>query len=133
MRNSPSWIVSYMAILKAGAVATLLNGWWEAHEMEHALTLTSPKLVIADAERAKRIASRCKGCDIVSLDVGVVYNGFIGDTARTVAVGGCNVQAQRLMDVCEKALYEGISQALPGETRWDNAVLMARERSVRCP
>ena len=27
--------------------------------------------------------------DIVSLDVGVVYNGFIGDTARTVAVGGC--------------------------------------------
>src|SRR5688572_26277495 len=28
--------------------------------------------------------------DIVSVDVGVVYNGFIGDTARTVAVGGCN-------------------------------------------
>jgi len=26
--------------------------------------------------------------DIVSLDVGVVYNGFIGDNARTVAVGG---------------------------------------------
>src|ERR1700749_2343047 len=30
--------------------------------------------------------------DIVSLDIGVFYNGFIGDTARTVAVGGCNVQ-----------------------------------------
>ena len=29
--------------------------------------------------------------DIVSLDVGVVYNGFIGDTAKTVAVGGCGV------------------------------------------
>ena len=52
--------------------------------------------------------------DIVSLDVGVVYNGFIGDTARTVAVGGCGVLAQRLMDVTEKALYEGIAQALPG-------------------
>jgi len=52
--------------------------------------------------------------DIVSLDVGVVYNGFIGDTARTVAVGGCSVAAQRLMDVCEKALYEGKAQALPG-------------------
>jgi len=52
--------------------------------------------------------------DIVSLDVGVVYNGFIGDNARTVAVGGCSVQAQRLMDVCEKSLYEGIAQALPG-------------------
>jgi methionyl aminopeptidase len=52
--------------------------------------------------------------DIVSLDVGVIYNGFIGDTAKTVAVGGCGVAAQKLMDVSEKALYEGISQAMAG-------------------
>jgi methionyl aminopeptidase len=52
--------------------------------------------------------------DIVSLDVGVVYNGFIGDTARTVPVGGCGLVAQKLMDVTEKALYEGIAQAVPG-------------------
>jgi methionyl aminopeptidase len=52
--------------------------------------------------------------DIVSLDVGVIYNGFVGDTARTVAVGGCSVAAQRLMDVTERALYEGIAQATPG-------------------
>ncbi|HXU76178.1 MAG TPA: type I methionyl aminopeptidase [Methylomirabilota bacterium] len=52
--------------------------------------------------------------DIVSLDVGVVYNGFIGDTARTVAVGGCGLAAQKLMDVTEKALYEGIAQAVSG-------------------
>src|SRR4051812_10620196 len=53
--------------------------------------------------------------DIVSLDVGVVYNGFIGDTARTVPVGGCSVEAQRLMDVTERALHEGIAQAIPGK------------------
>src|SRR6266478_4765929 len=52
--------------------------------------------------------------DIISLDVGVVFNGFIGDTARTVAVGGCSVEAQRLMDITEAALYEGIAQAVPG-------------------
>ena len=52
--------------------------------------------------------------DIVSLDVGVIYNGYVGDTARTVAVGGCGVAAQRLMDITEKALYEGIAQATPG-------------------
>jgi methionyl aminopeptidase len=52
--------------------------------------------------------------DIVSLDVGVVYNGFIGDTARTVPVGGCGVLAQRLMDITEKSLFEGIAQAIPG-------------------
>jgi len=50
----------------------------------------------------------------VSLDVGVIHNGFIGDTARTVAVGGCGVLAQKLMDVTEKALYEGIAQAISG-------------------
>ena len=52
--------------------------------------------------------------DIVSLDVGVFYKGFIGDTAKTVAVGGCSVAAQRLMDVTESALYKGIAAALPG-------------------
>lgn len=52
--------------------------------------------------------------DIVSLDVGVIYNGFIGDNARTVAVGGCSIEAQRLMDVTEAALGEGIAQAIPG-------------------
>ncbi len=53
--------------------------------------------------------------DIVSLDIGVVYNGFIGDTARTVAVGGCSVLAQKLMDVTNQALDEGIAQAVPGK------------------
>jgi methionyl aminopeptidase len=52
--------------------------------------------------------------DIISLDVGVIYNGFIGDNARTVAVGGCTIEAQRLMDVTERALYEGIAQARAG-------------------
>jgi len=52
--------------------------------------------------------------DIISLDVGVVFNGYIGDNARTVAVGGCSVEAQRLMDVTEAALHEGIAQAVQG-------------------
>src|SRR5882724_618709 len=40
--------------------------------------------------------------DIVSLDVGVRYNGFIRNTAKTVPVGGCGVAAQRLLDVTEQ-------------------------------
>ncbi|QNM82420.1 acyl--CoA ligase [Sphingomonas sabuli] len=69
MRNCPSWVVSYMAILKAGGVATLLNGWWQAHEMEHALRLSEPVLVIADGPRAARIRDKCGDLDVVSLDV----------------------------------------------------------------
>jgi acyl-CoA synthetase (AMP-forming)/AMP-acid ligase II len=69
MRNCPAWIVSYMSILKAGGIATLLNGWWEAHEMEHAIALTDPRLIIADAPRARRIAERCSKRDIVGLPI----------------------------------------------------------------
>jgi len=52
--------------------------------------------------------------DIVSLDVGVVYQGFIGDTASTVVVGQCDPRTQKLVDVTQQALYEGIAQAVPG-------------------
>ena len=69
IRNSPSWIVAYMATLKAGAVATLLNGWWQAPEMAHALELTEPALVMADRPRAERIEAAGQGLEIVALEV----------------------------------------------------------------
>ena len=69
MRNCPSWILCYMGVLKAGAIATLLNGWWLAAEMEHAILLADPRLIIADPPRAKRIAERCKGRDILEVPV----------------------------------------------------------------
>src|SRR3954453_18691916 len=69
MRNCPAWIVSYMAILKAGGVPPLLNGWWEPLEMEHALQLTGPKLIIGDPPRAKRIAERCGMFETICLPI----------------------------------------------------------------
>ncbi|HEU4958068.1 MAG TPA: class I adenylate-forming enzyme family protein [Sphingomicrobium sp.] len=69
MRNCPSWVVSYMAIAKAGAVATLLNGWWQPHEMQHALEMVEPTLIIADAPRAKRIEGVCGTCQLVTLPI----------------------------------------------------------------
>ena len=69
MRNCPVWMIGYMAALKAGAVATLLNGWWQPHELEHALELTEPKLVLADAPRAKRIAASCSGCQVETIEI----------------------------------------------------------------
>ena len=69
MRNCPSWIVSYMGILKAGGIATLLNGWWEELEMEHAIRLVEPRLIIADAPRAKRIAAKCADTDILPVSI----------------------------------------------------------------
>jgi long-chain acyl-CoA synthetase len=69
MRNCPSWVVGYMAILKAGAIATLLNGWWQPHEMRHALDMVRPKLILADSQRAQRIEAVCGGCELVTLAI----------------------------------------------------------------
>ncbi|WP_114229128.1 MULTISPECIES: class I adenylate-forming enzyme family protein [Sphingomonas] len=69
MRNCPSWIVSHMAILKAGGVSTLLNGWWQGHEMAHALELTEPRLIIADTQRATRMAAACGKWPTVALPI----------------------------------------------------------------
>ncbi len=52
--------------------------------------------------------------DIVSVDMGVVYEGFVGDAARTFAVGDVSDEAKRLMKVTEDALYAGIDQARAG-------------------
>ena len=52
--------------------------------------------------------------DIVSLDVGVSYEGYIGDNAMTVPVGGCSMDAQELLNVTETALKKGIQQAKKG-------------------
>ena len=52
--------------------------------------------------------------DIVSLDVGVCFDGYIGDNATTVAVGGCKPEVQRLMEVTKQALNDGICQAVAG-------------------
>ena len=69
MRNCPSWVLAYMGVVKAGAIATLLNGWWEPAEMEHAVQLTEPKLIIADPPRAKRLQERCKVSEIMCLPI----------------------------------------------------------------
>ena len=69
MRNCPAWIIAYMASLKAGAIATLINGWWQPDELQHALELTQPKLVLADAPRATRIAASCSGCTVETIEI----------------------------------------------------------------
>jgi len=52
--------------------------------------------------------------DIVSLDFGVIYRGFQGDAAITVAVGAVSEEAQQLIEATEGALKAGIAAARPG-------------------
>lgn len=57
--------------------------------------------------------------DIVSIDVGIQKNGWIGDNALTVAVGNISDEARDLMIVTEQSLFESISFARAGESLAD--------------
>ncbi|MEE9167390.1 MAG: type I methionyl aminopeptidase [Candidatus Neomarinimicrobiota bacterium] len=52
--------------------------------------------------------------DIVSIDCGVVKDGYYGDSARTFAVGEVSEEVEKLLDVTEKSLYRGIEKAVVG-------------------
>jgi methionyl aminopeptidase len=52
--------------------------------------------------------------DIVKLDIGVILNGFVGDTAATVPIGEVAEEVQKLLEVTENALYAGIEKAREG-------------------
>ncbi len=48
--------------------------------------------------------------DLVSIDVGVLKNGYYGDAAVSVSVGEVSLEKKRLLEVTEKSLYEGIKE-----------------------
>lgn len=60
--------------------------------------------------------------DIISLDVGATYKGFIGDAAFTMGVGKISAEAKKLIDVTEAALYKGIEQAVAGNHTSDVSI-----------
>jgi methionyl aminopeptidase len=77
-----------------GSICASLN-----NEIVHGIP--SPKRVLKDG-------------DIVSLDVGVGYKGYFTDSATTVPVGTVSPEAQRLLDVTQRALAAGIDAAVLG-------------------
>jgi methionyl aminopeptidase len=52
--------------------------------------------------------------DILSVDVGVTLDGFVADSAYTFPVGEIDTEAERLLEVCNAALYAGIENARSG-------------------
>ncbi len=74
------------------------------HEIVHGIP--SPKRVLHDG-------------DIVSVDFGVVIDGYYGDAAITVPVGQVDAERTRLLKVTEASLQAGIAAVKPGATLGD--------------
>lgn len=60
-----------------------------------------------------------KNGDIVSIDLGVIYEGFYGDMAVTCGVGKISSEAQNLINVTKTSLVKAIEQAKPGKRLGD--------------
>jgi methionyl aminopeptidase len=52
--------------------------------------------------------------DLISIDVGVIKDGWVADAARTFAVGPITPIARKLLDVTQRSLFDGIAQAKVG-------------------
>jgi methionyl aminopeptidase len=62
---------------------------------------------------------KLKAGDIVSIDCGTVYNGWVADSAFSAGVGSISPEAQSLLDVTEQALYAGIEKMRVGNRTGD--------------
>ncbi len=65
--------------------------------------------------------------DIVSLDFGVVYEGFYGDAALTIPVGKVSDLALKLIEVAEKSFYRGLEELKIGNRLSDVSAAIQRE------
>lgn len=72
--------------------------------------------IVHGIPRAKRLL---QDGDLLKIDVGAFYGGFIGDSAWTFAIGSVSPVAHRLMQVTEASLYKGIAQAQASKRLWD--------------
>lgn len=52
--------------------------------------------------------------DVVSIDIGIIYKGYYSDMAYTVPVGDVDDKKRKLLEIGEKILFQGISEAIIG-------------------
>ncbi|MCD6289385.1 MAG: type I methionyl aminopeptidase [Anaerolineae bacterium] len=69
--------------------------------------------------------------DIISIDVGAIYQGYYGDGAWTYPVGEISEEAQRLLDATEGALFAGIEAARAGRRLGDVSAVVQRHVEER--
>lgn len=94
-------------ITKSGAIPTFKG--YQGYPAAACISINDE--VIHGIPSKKRII---KAGDIVSIDVGATFNGYVGDNAATFAAGDISPEAQRLCDTTRESLYEGIKAAVAG-------------------
>lgn len=66
--NCPEWVITFYAAVGIGAVVAAFNGWWTEAEIEHAIALSEPTVIVGDTRRLARAASIPQGITVVDID-----------------------------------------------------------------
>jgi methionyl aminopeptidase len=64
--------------------------------------------------------------DVLSIDVGVIKDGWVSDAAMTVPIGPVSPEAQKLLDVTKASLHAGVEQMRPGNHLGDVSAAIQR-------
>jgi len=114
-KNTIAVGVSTLDIDKAAESVILAQGgdpcFKNYHGYGFATCISVNEEVVHGVPRADRIL---KDGDIVSIDVGVRFNGFCADAARTFGVGNISQDAQKLIDVTKQCFFEAIKTLKAG-------------------
>lgn len=94
-------------ILKQGAKPNFKN--YEGFPATACISINN-EVIHGIPDRSRKIQNG----DIVSVDLGAVFEGYHGDNAATFAAGDISPEAKRLMDTTRESLYEGIRAATNG-------------------
>ncbi len=117
MRNYPEWIVAFVGVLHLGAIAIPMNAWWTADELDYGLKDSGARLVVADEERARRLATL--GCHAAVLTV---------RTSAEVASGLGFARAEDELEVSPSSTW-----FLPDIAPEDDATIMYTSGSTGSP
>ncbi len=95
--------LAYRRIREAGAIPGFLG----LYNFPNTLCISVNEQVVHGIPDKRRL----KSGDIVSIDCGLILDGFFADHAWTVGVGKLDPEAERLLQVGEEALFRGIDAA----------------------
>ncbi|MEV0402073.1 class I adenylate-forming enzyme family protein [Actinoallomurus sp. NPDC050550] len=103
MRNFPEWSVAFFGAAAVGAVVVPLNAWWTASELEYGLRDSGATLLVADKERADRLADALPGLGIPTIVVRAegppppgtdAYEAVLGEVTADVALPEVEIEPE---------------------------------------
>ncbi|WP_431232667.1 class I adenylate-forming enzyme family protein [Mycolicibacterium psychrotolerans] len=114
--NSPAWVVALWSAWRSGAVPVLANRWWKKTEVDHAIDLLEPHLVIADTSLAGVAPARTR-------DVGA----FTDSSPASPVVGSSELEDP---DATSAILFTSGSSGLPKAVELSRRAVIANQHNV---